>query len=40
MIARYRSGVLSKHTVDELTDKIVSVLGGGDQVCVQVLCVE
>ena len=30
----------TKHTVDELTDKIVSVLGGGDQVSVQVLCVE
>ena len=28
------------HTVDELTDKIVSVLGGGEQVRVQVLCVE
>ena len=28
------------HTVDELTGKIVSVLGGGDQVSVQVLCVE
>ena len=30
----------TKHTVDELTEKIVSVLGGGDQVSVQVLCVE
>ena len=30
----------TKHTVDELTGKIVSVLGGGDQVSVQVLCVE
>ena len=30
----------TKHTVDELTDKIVSVLGGGHQVSVQVLCVE
>ena len=30
----------TKHTVDELTDKIVAVLGGGDQVSVQVLCVE
>ena len=30
----------TKHTVDELTDKIVSVLGGGDQVSVWVLCVE
>ena len=29
-----------KHTVDELTDKIVSVLGGGHQVSVQVLCVK
>ena len=28
----------TKHTVDELTDKIVSVLGGGHQVSVQVLC--
>ena len=28
----------TKHTVDELTDKIVSVLGGDDQVSVQVLC--
>ena len=28
------------HTVDELTDKIVSVLGGGHQVSVQVLCIE
>ena len=28
------------HTVDELTGKIVSVLGGGDQVSVQVLSVE
>ena len=28
------------HTVDELTGKIVSVLGGGDQVSMQVLCVE
>ena len=27
-------------TVDDLTDKIVSVLGGGDQVSVWVLCVE
>ena len=26
------------HTVDELAGKIVSVLGGGDQVCVQVVC--
>ena len=30
----------TKHTVDELMDKIVSVLGGGDQVSVWVLCVE
>ena len=30
----------TKHTVDELTNKIVSVLGGGDQVSVWVLCVE
>ena len=30
----------TKHTVDELADKIVSVLGGGHQVSVQVLCVE
>ena len=30
----------TKHTVDELTDKIVQVLGGGHQVSVQVLCVE
>ena len=30
----------TKHTVDELTDKIASVLGGGHQVSVQVLCVE
>ena len=30
----------TKHTVDELTDKIVSVLGGGHQVSVQVLCIE
>ena len=30
----------TKHTVDELTDKIVSVLGGGDQVSVWMLCVE
>ena len=30
----------TKHTVDELIDKIVSVLGGGDQVSVQVVCVE
>ena len=30
----------TKHNVDELTAKIVSVLGGGDQVSVQVLCVE
>ena len=30
----------TKHTVDELTDKIVSILGGGDQVSVWVLCVE
>ena len=30
----------TKHTVDELTDKIVSVLGGDHQVSVQVLCVE
>ena len=30
----------TKHTVDELTDKIVSVLGGSDQVSVWVLCVE
>ena len=30
----------TKHTVDELTDKIVSVLGGGHQVSVQVLCVK
>ena len=30
----------TKHTVDELTDKIVPVLGGGDQVSVWVLCVE
>ena len=29
-----------KHTVDELTDKIVSVLGGPHQVSVQVLCVK
>ena len=28
------------HTVDELTDKIVSVLGGGHQVSVQVMCVK
>ena len=28
------------HTVDELTDKIVRVLGGGHQVSVQVLCIE
>ena len=28
----------TKHTVDELTDKIVSVLGGGDQVSVCVVC--
>ena len=30
----------TKHTVDELTDKIVSVLGGGHQVNVCVLCAE
>ena len=30
----------TKHTVDELADKIVSVLGGGHQVSVQGLCVE
>ena len=30
----------TKHTVDELMDKIVSVLGGGHQVSVCVLCVE
>ena len=30
----------TKHTVDEMTDKIVSVLVGGDQVSVWVLCVE
>ena len=30
----------TKHTVDELTDKIVSVLGGVHQASVQVLCVE
>ena len=30
----------TKHTVDELTGKIVSVLEGGEQVSVQVLCVE
>ena len=30
----------TKHTVDELADKIVSVLGGRHQVSVQVLCVE
>ena len=30
----------TKHIVDELTDKIVSVLGGGHQVSVQVLCIE
>ena len=30
----------TKHTVDELTVKIVSVLGGGHQVSVCVLCVE
>ena len=30
----------TKHTVDELTDKIVSVLGEGHQVSVWVLCVE
>ena len=30
----------TKHTVDELTAKIVSVLGGGDQVSVRVLYVE
>ena len=30
----------TKHTVDELTDKIVSVLGGGHQVNVWALCVE
>ena len=30
----------SKHTVEEVTNKIVSVLGGGDQVSVWVLCVE
>ena len=30
----------TKHTVDELMAKIVSILGGGDQVSVQVLCVE
>ena len=30
----------TKHTVDELMAKVVSVLGGGDQVSVQVLCVE
>ena len=30
----------TKHTVDELTGKIVSVLGGGEQVSVQVLCVK
>ena len=30
----------TKHTVDELTGKIVSVLGGGPQVSVWVLCVE
>ena len=30
----------TRHTVDELTDKIVSVLGGGDHVSVWVLCVE
>ena len=29
-----------KYTVDELTDKIVSVLRGGHQVSVQVLCVK
>ena len=28
------------HTMNELTDKIVSVLGGGHQVSVQVLCIE
>ena len=30
----------TKHTVDELTDKIVSVLGGGHQVSAQVMCVK
>ena len=30
----------TKHTMDEMTDKIVQVLGGGHQVSVQVLCVE
>ena len=30
----------TKHTVDELTDRIVSVLGGGHQVSVQVMCVK
>ena len=30
----------TKHTVDELTDKIASVLGGGDQVSVWMSCVE
>ena len=30
----------TKHTIDELTDKIVSELGGAHQVSVQVLCVE
>ena len=30
----------TKHTVDELTTMIVSVLGGGDQVSVWVLCLE
>ena len=30
----------TKHTVDGLTDEIASVLGGGDQVSVWVLCVE
>ena len=29
-----------KHTVDELTNKIVSLLGGGHQVSAQVLCVK
>ena len=30
----------TKHTVDELTDKIVSVLGGGHQVRVWVMCIQ
>ena len=30
----------TKHTVDEVMDKILSVFGRGHQVCVQVLCVE